>query len=225
MHGRMDGRQPEDFHADDDRIGIARSQATGGPQATMESANELGLARQVASGDEAALRTFYERYADLLFAFVYHHLDGAHAEAEDIWQDTLLAAIQALPAYRGQSQLFTWLCGIAQHKIADYLRQQGRRATDVFSDLSEVRLSALVSDAPLPEELVMRRATRVRVVQALGLLNDDYQKALIARYADERSVQEVARMLGRTYKAAESLLARARDAFEEALASLEEGTP
>jgi len=191
----------------------------------MESANELGLARQVARGDEAALRIFYERYADLLFAFVYHHLDGAHAEAEDIWQDTLLAAIQALPAYRGQSQLFTWLCGIAQHKIADYLRQQGRRATDVFSDLSEVRLSALVSDAPLPEELVMRRATRVRVVQALGLLNDDYQKALIARYADERSVQEVARMLGRTYKAAESLLARARDAFEEALASLEEGTP
>jgi DNA-directed RNA polymerase specialized sigma24 family protein len=73
--------------------------------------------------------------------------------------------------------------------------------------------------------MVVRRATRVRVVQALAFLTDDYRRALIARYADERSVDEVARMLGRTYKAAESLLARARDAFREALVSLEEETP
>jgi len=191
----------------------------------MESANDLVLASQVTEGDEASLATFYARYADPLFAFVYHQLDGPRAEAEDIWQETLLAALQALPTYHGQSRLFTWLCSIAQHKIADHFRQQGRRATDVFSDVPEARLSALVSDAPLPEEMVVRRATRVRVVQALAFLTDDYRRALIARYADERSVDEVARMLGRTYKAAESLLARARDAFREALVSLEEETP
>jgi RNA polymerase sigma-70 factor (ECF subfamily) len=191
-------------------------------QANMESASDLALARQVAEGKEAALEVFYARYADPLFAFVYHHLDGARPEAEDIWQDTLLAALEALPAYRGQCRLFTWLCSIAEHKMADHFRRQGRRATDVFSDLSEVRLSALVSDTPLPEEMVERRATCVRVVQALALLTDDYRRALVARYADECSVDEVARVLGRTYKATESLLARARDAFREALVHLEE---
>jgi RNA polymerase sigma-70 factor (ECF subfamily) len=187
----------------------------------MEAADDLTLARQVTDGDETALEAFYARYADPLFAFIYHHIDESHPDTEDVWQETLLAAINALPAYRGQSRLFTWLCGIARHKIADHLRRQGRAVTEVFSDVSEVELAALVASGTLPEEVVARRATRVRVVQALAALPDDYRTALVARYADEQSVDEVAHQLGRTYKATESLLSRARIALQEALARLE----
>ena len=189
-----------------------------------ELRDDLALARQVTEGDEAALAAFYARYADPLFAFIYHHLDGSRSDAEDVWQGTLLAALHALPTYGGRSRLFTWLCGIARHKVADHFRQQARAATDVFSDVPEARLSALVSSTPLAEEVVVRQATRMRVVEALALLPEDYRMALIERYADERSVSEVARMLGRTYKATESLLSRARAAFRDALASLEEET-
>ena len=187
----------------------------------MEAADDLTLARQVADGDETALETFYARYANPLFAFIYHHLDESRPDAEDVWQETLLAAINALPAYRGQSRLFTWLCGIARHKIADHFRRQGRSVAEVFSDVPQAELAALIGAGTLPEELVVRRATRVRVVQALATLRDDYRTALVARYADEQSVDEVARQLGRTYKATESLLSRARVAFQEALARLE----
>jgi RNA polymerase sigma-70 factor (ECF subfamily) len=188
----------------------------------MASTEDLGLAKRVATGDETALAIFYRRYADLLYAFIYHLLGGSRSDAEDVWQDTLLAALHSLPSYRGECRLPTWLCGIARHKIADHFRRQGRAATDVFSDVSEVRLSALLSSAPLPEEVVMRQATRVRVVEALALLNEDYRTALVARYTDERAVGEVAQMLGRTYKATESLLSRARAAFRVRLAALEE---
>jgi RNA polymerase sigma factor (sigma-70 family) len=187
----------------------------------MEAADDLTLARQVADGDETALAAFYARYADPLFAFIYHHIDESHPDAEDVWQETLLAAINALPAYRGQSRLFTWLCGIARHKIADHLRRQGRSVAEVFSDVPEAELAALIGAGTLPEEVVVRRATRVRVVQALATLRDDYRTALVARYADEQSVDEVAHQLGRSYKATESLLSRARVAFQEALARLE----
>jgi len=187
----------------------------------MKAADDLTLARQVADGDETALETFYARYANPLFAFIYHHLDESRPDAEDVWQETLLAAINALPAYRGQSRLFTWLCGIARHKIADHFRRQGRSVAEVFSDVPQAELAALIGAGTLPEELVVRRATRVRVVQALATLRDDYRTALVARYADEQSVDEVARQLGRTYKATESLLSRARVAFQEALARLE----
>ena len=190
----------------------------------MAYAEDLVLAKRVAAGDEAALAVFYERYAGLLYAFIYHRLGRSRPDAEDVWQDTLLAALHALPTYRGECRLFTWLCGIARHKIADHFRRQGRAMTDVFSDLSEVQLSALLSGAPLPEEVVMRQATRVRVLEALALLNEGCRTALVARYADERSVREVARMLGRTYKATESLLSRARAAFRGALAALEKET-
>jgi RNA polymerase sigma-70 factor (ECF subfamily) len=187
----------------------------------MAHTENLLLAKQVTAGDEAALAAFYERYADLLYAFIYHRLGRSRPDAEDVWQETLLAALHSLPTYRGECRLFTWLCGIARHKIADHFRRQGRAMIDVFSDLSEAQLSALLSGVPLPEEVVMQQATCVRVVEALALLNEDFRAALVARYADERSVAEVARMLGRTYKAAESLLSRARAAFHEALAALE----
>jgi RNA polymerase sigma-70 factor (ECF subfamily) len=187
----------------------------------MEAADDLTLARQVTDGDETALAAFYARYADPLFAFIYHHLDESRPDAEDIWQDTLLAAIRALPTYRGRSRLFTWLCGIARHKIADHLRRQGRSVAEVFSDVPQAELAALIGAGALPEEVVARQATRVRVVEALATLRDDYRTALVARYADEQSVDEVARQLGRTYKATESLLSRARVAFQEALARLE----
>ena len=187
----------------------------------MEAAKDLTLARQVTDGDETALEVFYARYADPLFAFIYHHIDESRPDAEDIWQDTLLAAINALPAYRGQSRLFTWLCGIARHKIADHFRRQGRSVAEVFSDVPQAELAALIGAGILPEEVVARQATRVRVVEALATLRDDYRTALVARYAGEQSVDEVARQLGRTYKATESLLSRARIAFQEALARLE----
>lgn len=187
----------------------------------MEAADDLTLAREVTDGDETALETFYARYADPLFAFIYHHIDESHPDAEDVWQETLLSAINALSAYRGQSRLFTWLCGIARHKIADHFRRQGRSVAEVFSDVPEAELAALIASGTLPEEVVAQQATRVRVVEVLVTLHDDYRTALVARYADEQSVDEVARRLGRTYKATESLLSRARIAFQEVLARLE----
>jgi RNA polymerase sigma-70 factor (ECF subfamily) len=185
---------------------------------------DVTLARQIAAGDEAALAIFYERYADSLFAFIYHNLNRSRADAEDVWQEVLLAALRSMPAYQGQARLFTWLCGIARHKIADHLRRQGRLPVDVFSDLPDAKLSAVMASMPLPEELVERQATRVRVIEAMALLGEDYHTALMARYAGDRGVDEVARLLGRTYKATESLLSRARVALREALAQLEERT-
>jgi RNA polymerase sigma-70 factor (ECF subfamily) len=179
------------------------------------------LVERILGGEERAADLFFERYADLLYAFIAHHLDRDRSEVEDVWQDTLIAALGALPSWRGESKLFTWLCAIARHKIADHCRRQGRAASEVFADLPEGRLSALLADGPLPEEAVARQATRICVVEALGLLREDYRRALVARYADERSVRQVARMLGRTYKATESLLSRAREALRKALADLE----
>src|SRR5512145_3414588 len=86
---------------------------------------DFTLAQRVAGGDPAALSTLYERYADALFAFVYHRLDAPRSDVEEIWQETWLAALRSIQSYRGQSQLFTWLCGLAQHKVADYCRKRG----------------------------------------------------------------------------------------------------
>ncbi len=182
--------------------------------------DDLALARQVAGGDQAALATLYAQYTDSLFAFIYHRLDAPRADVEEIWQETWLAAIRSIQSYGGRSRLFTWLCGLARHKIADFCRGRGRQRKAI-SDAPFEFAEAALDGGPLPEEVLARRDVRSRVVQTLMELPDDYRRALSARYADECSVDEIARLLGKPYKAAESLLSRARMAFRDAFCGKE----
>lgn len=176
---------------------------------------DLTFARRVAGGDQAALNALYERYADPLFAFVYHRLDAPRADVEEIWQETWLAALRSIGSYRGQSQLFTWLCGLARHKIADYNRKRGHRPQISTGNSPEIA-EAVLDGEPLPEEILARRDVRSRVVEILMSLPDEYRLALVARYADGQSVDQVARLLDKSYKATESLLSRAKAAFRAA---------
>lgn len=179
------------------------------------STEDLALVRQVIDGSPAALTTLYERYADALFAFIYHRLDAPRTDVEEIWQETWLAALHAIGSYRGQSQLFTWLCSLARHKIADCCRKRGRQVQVLTDDSLEI-VEAIQGSDPLPEEVLARRDVRSRVVQTLMALPDEYRLALVARYADGCSVDQVAQQLGKSYKAAESLLSRAKAAFRAA---------
>lgn len=69
---------------------------------------------------------WFERYGDYLFAFARRRVREQSA-AEDIVQETFLAAIQARPTYTGRSAEKTWLTGILKHKIYDYFRKNSRQ--------------------------------------------------------------------------------------------------
>jgi RNA polymerase sigma-70 factor, ECF subfamily len=177
---------------------------------------DVDLAARVARGDASAFDDFYAQYADLIFGFIFHQLNGARSDAEEVWQDTFLTALRALPSYQGRSRLGSWLCSIARHKVADRLRQL-RQPTQALSSVSPAGLVELMDTGPLPDEVLNQNATCARVSEALAELPSEQRKALVARYADGESVEEVSRRLGRSYKATESLLSRARAALRQAL--------
>jgi RNA polymerase sigma-70 factor (ECF subfamily) len=181
--------------------------------------DDLDLAARVAQGEANAFDEFYAQQAKLVFAFIYHWLDGAHADAEELWQDTMVSALRALPGYRGQSRLTSWLCSIARHKVADFCRRRGRRG-GTLSSLAPGQLLELMDRGPLPDEVLQRGLVRARMVEALAGLPSEYREALIARYMDEQAVEEIARRLGRSYKATESLLSRGRSKLRELLSSV-----
>jgi RNA polymerase sigma factor (sigma-70 family) len=181
-----------------------------------EYEDDLKLAARVSRGDADAFNKFYARHADLVFGFIFHQLNGARTEAEEIWQDTFVAAIRTLPSYQGQSRLLSWLCGIARHKVADYWRRRNGTGGSGLT-VSPADPLELMDSGPLPDEVLSRSALRVRVIEALAELPDDYRSALLSRYADGCSVEEVARLLGRSYKAVESLLSRAKAALRAVL--------
>jgi len=180
----------------------------------IERDKEQQLIRQILEGDEAALRELVELYSDPLYAYLFHLLDGNRQDTDDVWQEVWSAMLKALPSFRGDSRYFTWLCAIARRKVADRYRRPQQFAI-VEQDVETCE--NLPDQAELPEEWIVRRETRLCVVQALAALPIAHRTVLQLRYGDGCSVEETSRRMNVTYKAAESLLSRAREAFRRAL--------
>jgi len=168
------------------------------------------LAERMLRGDAEAWRELCERYGEALFLYAYHRTGDASA-AEDVRQETLLAAVEGIEGYRRKAPLFGWLCGIARRKAADEGRRRERRHLSL--DTISAEMWQRIEREALPDELVERAETRSAVVEALWSLPKDYREALVARHVSGESVPEIAARLGRSYKATESVLSRAREAL------------
>lgn len=74
-----------------------------------------------------------DRHGDYLFRYAMFRLRDASL-AEDLVQDTLLAALQAYSSFAGRGSERTWLVGILKHKIADHFRRVSRESPVNISD-------------------------------------------------------------------------------------------
>jgi RNA polymerase sigma factor (sigma-70 family) len=83
---------------------------------------DLDLARRAAGGEDAAWREIYTATRERLFALLCYHL-GNRDEALDLLQDTYVAAIRGIGAYRGGGSLEGWLAGIALNKARGWKRR------------------------------------------------------------------------------------------------------
>lgn len=171
--------------------------------------DERRLVASVLEKDRKATADFVDKCADWAYPFLRRRLVPRPEVVEDVLQEILLAAWQALPTYRGNSGLQSWILGIARHKIDDYYRKRIRE-----EDLSEEEDSAVEpATAPMVEQQLDSAAQQEKVQKILACLPETYALALIWRYRDEKSAREMAQLSGKTEKAMERLLARARENF------------
>jgi RNA polymerase sigma-70 factor (ECF subfamily) len=173
--------------------------------------DDINLARRVVAGDEAASERFFAEYFPRLYRFASSRLRGDEQAAEEVVQATLIRAVRKLPTYRGDAPLFTWLCTLCRREISAWLQRTGR--------VAEVSLTEDREETGDDPELQARRGELSRLVRAtLDRLPRRYGQVLEWKYIHELSVDEIAHRLGVGYKAAESLLTRARHAFHETFA-------
>ncbi|MBE3069755.1 MAG: sigma-70 family RNA polymerase sigma factor [Planctomycetes bacterium] len=183
--------------------------------------SDADLIRAVQAGDEAALETLYERYLPSVWRYAFAQLAGHSSAAEDIVSETFLAAVRQVARLRPEGgSVGGWLVSIARHKIGDLRRQQARLAKAVAT--GGLGGGAGESDPSAPMESA---ETRGRVHTAMDALPDDQRLALEWKYVDGLSVREIADRMGRTEKAAETVLYRARGAFREAYERTERRPP
>jgi RNA polymerase sigma-70 factor (ECF subfamily) len=166
---------------------------------------ERGLRAAVLAGDEAAWRVLYERHFDAVYRYVYANAGRDVHRTEEIVQECWMIAVRRIRTFDPSRGGFgDWLRGMARQVILGQQRKWARR-------------HRLAEYAPVASIATTATSGGVeRLSQVLTSLPDHYESVLRAKYAEQRSVAEIARQWGRSSKAVESLLSRARTAFRKA---------
>lgn len=104
----------------------------------MDASHDRRLLDHAARGDSTAFGDFYRIHARSLLAFFLQRAGSAEVAA-DLAHETWVAALEALPRYRGDGSPAAWLYGIARHKLA-LSRRNGRVESGARDRLARERL-------------------------------------------------------------------------------------
>ncbi len=162
---------------------------------------------------------FYEAMLPRMLGYFLRRCGGVVPVAEDLTQETFLAAVRELKRRRTVDAPIPWLYGIARHKLLDHYRWQGQTRVTVvpWDDESAANLDLVQPTIDLGGD------PYDRVVELLARLPTDQRTVLVLRYLDGLSVPDVAAAVGKSLHAVESLLARGRANFKRTLAESEVG--
>ena len=172
--------------------------------------DDLSLATAILMRDRKATARLVELHSDSVHRYVWKRLTPRVDMVDDIVQEVFLAAWGGLPNYSGGASLRSWLLSIARHKVEDYYRRTLRVTLQVLEADDDSLLPS--ADVDLGGELDAKRHAK-RAAEILNLLPFEYAIALRWRYWEDRSAREMAEASGRSEKAVERLLARARSKF------------
>ena len=172
---------------------------------------EAELVSAVLRKDRKATAEFVSLCSDWIYPFVRYRLLPRTDVVEDLMQEVLISAWKNLRNFRGDAGLRPWVLGIARHKVEDYYRKRIREAEleDEATITSEPAIGSQIQDQ------IEAAADHDRVHRTLAQLPEAYGLALIWRYRDGKSLREMGRLTGKTEKAMERLLARARESFKK----------
>jgi len=132
------------------------------------------LIKRYLGGDDAAFNVLYERYRRQLYSYLNRLLPGRHAVVDDLYQQTWLRILDALPGYREKDRFLSWALRIAHNLAMDVFRREARRETvevdekwaahdpPPWSALDQQELKRAVTEAidrlpPLQREVVLLR--------------------------------------------------------------------
>jgi RNA polymerase sigma-70 factor, ECF subfamily len=152
--------------------------------------DDRDLVRRCLAGDRSAFDILYDRHAPRVFRML-RRLARDEAEAEDLTQETLLAAYRDLGAWRGEGAFTTWLCGIAFHQYTNARRRRGHAEAEQLDE--EAGLSMPDAD---PLAHCLRQERRERIEDAIGALPPIYREVFVLVQVEGLSYREAARWLG-----------------------------
>ncbi|MBN8973685.1 MAG: sigma-70 family RNA polymerase sigma factor [Xanthobacteraceae bacterium] len=155
---------------------------------TSETADEALIAR-IAQGDKAAMRVLYGRHHVRVFRFGLRLVRNEQL-AEDLISEVFLDVWRQAGRFEGRSAVSTWLLGIMRFKALSALR----RRTD--AELDDETAGSIADTADDPEVTVQKKDTGDALRTCLTSLSPEHREIIDLVYYHEKSVEEVAEIVG-----------------------------
>jgi RNA polymerase sigma-70 factor, ECF subfamily len=187
-------------------------------QISRPSESERAAERRLvesAQSDPARFADVYEKYFELVYAYVVRRTRD-RARAEDLTSEIFHKALANLPRFKWTGAPFAaWLLRIASNLIADRGKQEARQASTSIDESESTSISRPIKETQQAAlEDCERRARLYRLVD--GLANDQ-RRVVVMRFAEEKSIREIASDMGRSEGAVKQLQFRALQALRAKL--------
>lgn len=173
------------------------------------------LLERIKADDPGAFEALVETYGDRVYRFG-RRMCGDREDAQDILQETLIAAYRALKDLEHAGAMKTWLYRVAANACL-MMRRRGKFEPDREISLEELMPAGeegpraeIPDEADLPDRAAERGQVVERVRQAVGDLPPAYRIVLVMRDMEQLSTKEVAEALGLQESAVKMRLHRAR---------------
>ena len=174
--------------------------------------DELNVIHRAQQGDAEAFVGLVEAYQGPVYRLALGMGLSPH-DAEEVAQETFVAAWRGLPNFRGDSKFFTWLYQLTHHAAIDFLRREKRHG-----DMMELSECPEISDGEdQPEEVAEKQEDKEAVVAAMQELTPEYREILLLRYMQELDYDEISAVLAVPAGTVKSRLNRAKAQLKETL--------
>src|ERR1700716_1357617 len=167
-------------------------------------ASDEQLMLAYAGGDAAAFEALYARHKGSLFRFVLRSVKG-EAQAEELFQEVWMRAIEARERYRPEAKFTTWLFTIAHNRLVDHWRAKGLSLVSLDDEATQAP-EPVADPGSEPHRNAEARETLERLAVAIAALPLAQREAFLLHTESGFSVAEIAAATGSGEEAAKSRL-------------------
>ncbi len=156
----------------------------------MSTRSDAELVEAFQRGEERAFNELALRYQEKLY-WVARRFTNDHAQADDIVQESLVKAYQALRDFRGESGVFTWLYRIVVNASLNAIRRQRIREVLRLDEVYDEEASPEAS----PHDAVEKQEEQRLIEEAIERLPEKQKAVFVLRYYDELPYEQISEIL------------------------------
>ena len=187
-------------------------------QASTSAGPDEKLMAQIATGEQAALRTLFTRHYSRVYRFVSRFVKDRDA-VEEVVNDTFLIAWQQAPRFEGRSRVATWLLGIARYRALGAVK-----ARQAHPESMEQHEATLVDPSERVDARMQREDSSDYLKRCLAMLPREQALLIELHYFSDKSLKEAAVLTGVPLNTVKTRMFLARKKLATMLVSEDSGS-